>query len=183
MEQISKLESRIAEWYDKLPHLPKTWRVWLADNSWWIVLIGVVATILMLLALLQLALLGGLALTVAFGAYGAVLSGFLVLVTLVWSALVIIDLVLMVLAVRPLRAKQKRGWTYLFIMALISVAVAVVRVLWNGQLPEMVSGLMSVAIGGYILFEIREYFTPTETTARVTRKATTSPKIKTPADK
>ena len=122
-------------------------------------MIGVVATVLMLLALLQLALLGGLALTVAFGVYGAVLSGFLVMVTLVWSILVIVNLVLMVLAVRPLRAKQKRGWTYLFIMALVSVAVTVVRFLWNGQVPEMVSGLVSVAIGGYVLFEIREYFT------------------------
>ena len=158
MQIISKLETRLATWYGKLPHLPQTWRIWLADNSWWLVVAYVLLVGLGLLALLQVALVGGLVLGFALGVFGAVIGVLLFIAMIAWFGLTIFTIVLMVLAVRPLRAKQKRGWTLLFAVLLLWVAVTIVRALWDGQTTGVTSGLLGAVLSGYVLFEIRGYF-------------------------
>ena len=46
MESIHKLENMIEGWLKPLPHLPTQWRKWLADNLWWITLVGVVLSVI-----------------------------------------------------------------------------------------------------------------------------------------
>ena len=42
MKSIYKLEKMIESWLKPVPHLPTEWRKWLADNAWWLTIIGVV---------------------------------------------------------------------------------------------------------------------------------------------
>lgn len=182
MNQIGKLEARMAAWHSKLPHLPETWRLWLANNSWWIVLAYVVMIGLALLALLQIVLIGGMVLPFMFGAFGAALGGLLFIMMLVWLAFNALDIVLLMLAIRPLRAKQKQGWTLLFIVLLITVAATIIRALWNGHVVELVSGLLNMIVSGYLLFECREYFEAEAVTRPAKKRTTRSPKLKTPTD-
>ncbi len=42
MESLQKLEATVGEWYKGMPHLPKNGQRWLAENAWWLVLIGVI---------------------------------------------------------------------------------------------------------------------------------------------
>jgi hypothetical protein len=182
MNQIGKLEARMASWYGKLPHLPETWRLWLANNSWWIVLAYVVMIGLALLALLQIVLIGGMVLPFMFGAFGAALGGLLFIMMVLWLAFNALDIVLLVFAIRPLRAKQKKGWTLLFIVLLITVAATIVRALWNGRVVELVSGLLNMIVSGYLLFECREYFNVGAVVLSAKKRTVHSHKLKTRTD-
>ena len=67
METLHKLEDTIEGWLKPLPHLPEDWRKWIANNSWWITLIGVIISAFGILGLAY-------ALMIAISFFGAVSS-------------------------------------------------------------------------------------------------------------
>lgn len=158
METVTKLENRIASWYEGMPHLPKNGQQWLAKNMWWIALVGaVVGTISLFMALFG-TFLAGLFLSSFGGVIGAVVAAPIIFVALVSSAAAIVTVVLMFMAVSPLKVQQKRGWTLLFITVLLQVAVQAVTLIFTFNLFEVVWGLLFTAIGAYFLFEVRSHF-------------------------
>jgi uncharacterized membrane-anchored protein YitT (DUF2179 family) len=160
MENIRKLETTIASWYEKAPHLPLGGRKWLADNAWWLVLIGVVIGALIVFSVLSVSLLAG-ALLVGIGGVAGIAAGLLILFVLLWLALAIINIVLLAMAVTRLRAKEKKGWTFVFIVVLLNLIAAILHLLFDFEPTSFILSLLGSAISGYFLFEIREYFTAT----------------------
>lgn len=157
MEALRKLEGVIASWYKGLPHLPENFRQWLADNIWWLVLIGVILSLLVIIPSFGILLFGGAVLTVSYGAASTYDGG--VFTWLLFSLLFIVaDLVLSALAIAPLKAHKKLGWSLLFLVALLNVVSTVLAFIANFSFSGLISGLIGVAIGGYFLFEIRDHF-------------------------
>jgi hypothetical protein len=161
MESVNELEKTVAQWYKNVPHLPKEFTKWLADNIWWLVVIGVVLAVLGLLALIPLALFSlGLSAgvnaiypTYTAGGFGLVWMG--VLLSLV--SLVVVT-VLEAMAISPLKSKAKKGWTLLFIVAVVNALFSVLSNVVDLNFFGIVMAVVVVAIHGYFLFEIRSYF-------------------------
>lgn len=160
MDSVRKLEVMAAAWYKDMPHLPAKGQKWLADNIWWLtlvsVVIGAIGVVQVLAATLFVgAWVGG----IAGGVLGSVaLSGLALFVVMLSLALAIVSLIVSALAIRPLRAKQKKGWLLLFITLLIGVLSTVVGFLFQWNFSSFIAGIIFAAIGGYFLYEIRSYF-------------------------
>ena len=174
MESVHKLERTVADWYKNVPHLPKNGQKWLADNVWWIVIIGIALSALGLFGIISLLFLAGAGLTMAGGllgsgygaAAGAAIGGFLIITSLISLAVYIVELILMVMAVMPLKAHKKRGWNLLFLITLINVASIVVTGLLTMNLFSIFWGVLWVAVGVYFLYEIRSHFEGHKLTAK-----------------
>lgn len=158
MDQINKLETRVAPWYKNAPHLPKGGQQWLADNIWWIVLVFVVIGSFGLLGLLSAAFVGGALLAGYGGVYGVALGGLAILVTLLAISLGLVNLVISAFAISPLKDKRKKGWSLLFVTLLVSTGAAAIALLFTFDVFGLVRELLYVAVGGYFLFEVRNYF-------------------------
>lgn len=172
MEMINKIETRVASWYQKAPHLPEGGRKRLADNIWWLVMIAVIVGSLGLFGIILIALIAG-ALAVGLGGFiGAAIAGVAITVLLIVLAFTSITLILSALAIAPLQAKRKKGWTLLFIVLLIGVASSVVTFLLSFELVSFLSGLLFLALAGYLLFEVREYFGTTAVADADSKKQT-----------
>lgn len=170
METVKTLETTLQGWYKSAPNLPEDWRKWLAVNAWWLVVIGVILSVI--------GLLGGLmALLTLWGLFGAVMTGYnlygigvnsqplvgLGLVSLI-AALVFmaVTLYLMVRAVKPLQNMKKEGWELMFWAFLVGVVSSAVNIVLTFNAVSFVFqvfwALVGAAIGGYFLFQVRSYF-------------------------
>ncbi|RYX78700.1 hypothetical protein EON76_03210 [bacterium] len=166
METVNKLEIMIAGWFKDLPHLPVAFHKWLATNVWWIAIIGAVLSatallfILFVLALLTIGLsIGGSALAgVLGGVVGATVGGIISIAVIVSVTLLVAEMVLLGMSVSPLKAMAKHGWSLLFIILLLNVVANVVTNILVLNIFALLVGLFWAGVGGYFLFEIREYF-------------------------
>ncbi len=165
MDALRKFEITIAGWYKGLPRLPKELTKWLANNAWWIVIIGVAISVFALFAVIPLAFAAVGLSTVAVSQvgvpYGAAVTS---VVSVSWFGILIsiVHLVIVTLlelfAINPLKAKEKKGWSLLFAAALVSAVFGVVLPLLAMNLLGAIFGLFWTAVGLYVLFEIRSYF-------------------------
>lgn len=168
MDLLSKLERTVLGWLKNVPHLPEVARRWIGDNIWWITLvaailsgIGVLVGLIGLIGVISL--IGTVAAsyyaTATFTTWAIVLG----IVGLVFSA---IDTLLLIMAVNPLRAKQKKGWVLLFIVWLVGVVSVVLNSILSlnviGFITGILFGAIWLAISGYFLFEIHGQFAHTE---------------------
>lgn len=161
MDTVRNLEKQAAGWYKQLPHLPAEVRTWLGNNVWWLVLVGVVLLGLSLLALIPL-VLTALGLSAVLGAsllgsysYAGGLAWVSVLFALATAVAV---LVLFLLAVSPLKAKSKKGWSLLFLSLLVALVFDLASDIVNMSVFGVVTSLLWAAVEGYFLFEIRDEF-------------------------
>jgi hypothetical protein len=168
MKDISKLETLVASWYKDLPHLPKPGQKWLAQNVWWLALVGVILGAMGVFGVLSVTLFASAALVAIGGGYGAVVGSVAFIAVLVFLALAVVCLVLTGMAVTPLKAGHKKGWNLLFIVALINVASLIISFLGSFNLLGLVWGLLMTAVGVYFLFEIRSYFIEVKSSAKKT---------------
>lgn len=159
MDSVTKLETTVAGWYQKLPHLPATARRWLADNSWWMVLAAVIIGGLVVVGALTPLLFAGMLFAGLGGAIGAAIGGLLVIFVLFWIGLTVVSVVVMAMAVSPLKRLKKRGWNLVFIVLLLNLAAIVLKMLFDFEVGSFIMGILGTALAAYFLFEIREYFT------------------------
>lgn len=157
MEYIRKLENTIAGWYKNMPHLPVNGQKWLAQNAWWLVLIWVILGAFGIFSLLMATFFASAFLS-GFGPVGAVVGGLALIAVTIALLFGIVNVVLGAVAVSPLKMMQKKGWTLLFVVALLNVAAEVLAFLFDLNIFALVWGLLFVAVGAYFLFEIRGYF-------------------------
>lgn len=162
MEFIKKCETTIAGWFAQAPHMSKSGRTWLVKNIWWMALVGAIIGAVGLVVTMIGTLFAGALLSTFGGFVGALIAAPLVLAILIASAAAIATVVLLFVAVSPLKEGQRRGWTLLFIAILLQVAVEALTLILTFNVFEVVWGLLFAAIAAYFLFEIREqYSSPT----------------------
>lgn len=169
MELLSKLERTIGSALASAPHLPAEWRRWLGNNVWWIVIVGVVACGLAILSTIGV-LLGGAAFIGGLSMYGyvpaiAVSSAALawgVVQALVTIAFLLLQGVIFLAAIQPLKAKQRKGWELLFILLIVSGASSIVSAIMTLSATGFISGIffgaIGFAVGAYLTFEIKAEF-------------------------
>ena len=170
MQTVTKLENMAAEWYKGMPHLPVNGRRWLSTNIWWIALVGVILGVLSVATVFFGTLLVGMFAATYGGVAGAALAGlgaFVVILSLLFS---IVTMLLTAMAISPLKAKQKRGWTLIFITVLLQVAAAVVHLLFTFDIFGLIWNLLFTAIGAYFLFEVRDGFSTAKVAKTVSKK-------------
>ncbi len=91
-------------------------------------------------------------------AYGGTTVSTSRLTVWVWLgiAFMVLNAVLYLMAYKPLKAREKRGWDLVFYVTLLSVAYSVVSIFINGQgFGSFVMGMIGVVIGLWLLFQIR----------------------------
>lgn len=188
MEFVNMLEKRVEEILNKmkLPALPAVIRSWLGQNIWWIAAVFAVLSAFGVLFALGGILTSLAAMSALPGSWvvGAVVGWGIVtgIVSLIFSA---VDATLLGLAVNPLQLKQKKGWTLLFIVWLVGALSIAVSILLGilalnpfAVIGTVIFGALSLAISGYVLFEIRREFAHVEKSAGV-KKTKTVAKAKT----
>lgn len=162
---IEKLEVMIDGWLKPLPRLPISFKKWVSENLWWIVLIGVILSSLGLLAMIGslatiISLLGGVS---YFGFRMASLyTGWHVFASVISLLFMAGTIVLTAMSISHLKVGKKKGWTLLFLVLLLqSVAVIVNAILTYSVVSFIIGiivGAVCLAIGAYLLFELRAYF-------------------------
>lgn len=71
------------------------------------------------------------------------------------------NMVLMTLAIKPLKKFQLKGWEFLFLAVLLSVLTTIVNVLIDygySTITTLLAGVINLLVGSYILFQIKGYF-------------------------
>ncbi len=165
METVKSLESTVAGWYKDVPHLPADARKWIANNLWWLTIVGLVLSAFALLstigALLLVLGLSGTAIGAA-GMYGSPVAGGVIGAAWVGTLVVLVSLaatlVLLGMAVSPLKVKAKKGWTLLFVVLLLNLALNVIGSLLVFNVIGLLMGVLWAGIEAYFLFEIRSEF-------------------------
>ncbi len=164
MDTVKNLEKTIGGWYKNVPHLPKGGQQWLADNVWWLALVGAILSVLGLFVVIP-ALLIALAFTSAVTTvtpysvyYSNDVAGIVWLSLLVGLVSYIVTAVLLALAVNPLKAKSRKGWEFLFLSYLINFVLGVVSSLVLLNFSGIIGAAVGAAVGGYFLYEIHSHF-------------------------
>ena len=86
-----------------------------------------------------------------------------------WISLVeyVIVLVIEGMAIQPLKAKQKRGWDLLLLAALINLVFSFASGVITGQiLSAIIGAVLTVAISGFLLYEVHGEFVPHKATPK-----------------
>ena len=178
MEALTKLENIIIGWFKGLPHLPESIRSWLGTNMWWIALAGAILSgIAALIALMSIFTVMAVLGSIGASYYAAatftswnIVTGF---VSMIFSVL---HIILLGLAVKPLREKQKKGWVLLFVSWLVGAVAVVVNALLTLNaltiVPSLIFGAIGLAISGYFLFEIHGQYAHVQK-SRGVKEATT----------
>lgn len=161
MASINKAENMVGGWLKSVPHLPAAGQKWIAQNAWWIVLIGAIASAIGVLVLLG-AVFTFLAVdTTVYYLQPVYPAGWIVgeIVNILFTAAVAI---IAGIAVSPLKAMKKSGWNILFVLILLKAVGVVLTSILSfsivGFIIGIIFGAIGVAIGTYFVFEIRSHF-------------------------
>ena len=165
MESIHKLENTIEGWLKPFPHLPTNWRVWISRNVWWIVLIGVILSVIgtiMLVIALVAAMFMVSTVTSVYGAYGVNIvqnySGWWYIATIISMVFLLVTIIIEAMAISPLKIQNKKGWDLMFIAYLIGIASSIISAVLTLTIINLFGAAIGAVIGAYVLFEIRSYF-------------------------
>jgi hypothetical protein len=157
--KVNGIERWLDGVYKNAPALPTGARDWIANNSYWLAAVGGILGLWGAYSLWQLARWGSnLAQYTNEGSlyYGTAFSPLIWLVL----AVVVVQAVIMLLAVGPLKAHRKSGWNLLFYSALLSVVTAVLYLIMDGYgIGNAISSLIGCAVALYFLFQVRSHFT------------------------
>jgi hypothetical protein len=162
MSLVSNLESKVATLLKPVPHLPAGGQKWIAENVWWIAIISLVASIISVFVAIAGIIAFFAFVPVSYYGYSQVYAGPSVLGLIVSLLVAIVEIGILAMAIKPLRAVNKKGWTLLFVLLLINAASAVVSAVLSlsvfGFIFGIIFGAIGCAIGAYFLFEIHGHF-------------------------
>jgi hypothetical protein len=170
---MQQLEKPLDDAFKSLPQLPENARKGLAAAMPWLTLAGGVLSLLGAYYLYQAVTWASQWAAAANSLYGSV--GYIAPVpgvsAVAWLglALLVVQAVLFFVAFPALRAYKKSGWNLVFWAALVSLAYSVVVNLFSGSvnIGQLFFYLLSAAVGLYLLFQIRPYYTAAGGTAPV----------------
>ncbi|HEY1085715.1 MAG TPA: hypothetical protein VGE34_03240 [Candidatus Saccharimonadales bacterium] len=144
--------------------LPENIKKWIADNAWWIVLVGGILSLLSAFSVWQAATATSRLLDYANQLSASVgvasTSQNIGIVTYVAIAGIVAQAVMMLLAFQQLKEYKKSGWNLMFYTSYISLAIGVVYVFSSLYgVASLIGSLVGVFIGWFFLFQVRKYFT------------------------
>ena len=163
--QPAGLEKALDEFFNKKIglKLPEGGRVWLSKNAWWLALLGGVFSLWSVLGFWRL---GHTAdrfvdfanqLSQVYG--GAAVSHHLGFMWYIALVAMLVQGVILLLAVSPLKAMKKVGWNWLFYSMLLSVVLGVVELFVPGYgFGSLIGLIIGSLIGGFLLFQTRAKF-------------------------
>lgn len=133
---------------EKAPALPKDWKEFIVKISPYLAILGLIALVPTILTLFGLS-----AFVVPFGTIGGMMAGrpFLGLSYLLSVLFAAVQLVLIALAISPLFKRAKKGWRYLYYMALLSGVSSLIRF-------DLAGLIIGTGLSLYILFQVKEYY-------------------------
>lgn len=142
--------------------LPSGARTWIADNSWWLAIIGGVVSLWGAWSFWQighyLSGLNQLANEMA-RLSGSSYSTDLGVMWYVALAGLVVEGVLLLLAVPLLKDHKKTGWDLLYYVSLVSLFVGLVYLFVPGYgVGSLIGSLLGAAISWFFLFQIRSRF-------------------------
>lgn len=146
--QAMKFISQVEQPFKGLPHLPKGLIDFLVGVAPWLVGLGGVLSLLG--ALSSFGAASGLQSANVWMRYVAGISPVYFLLT---GVVEIVSGVLMLMAFKPLKNKELKGWIYMFWLQVISLAQMVIGIAFASS--SLVSLVIGLAIGLYILFELK----------------------------
>ena len=166
MKELTKLENMVADWLKPIPHLPNDWRKWLAENVWWITLVGVILSVIGVLSIISAIFaaqsLFGAATSIIGSANLTVHSGWWMVVSVISMLFMIAVIAVMAMAINPLKIMSKKGWDLLFLTLVIGVVATAVNIILSFNaftfIPSIIFGFIGYAISAYFLYEIRSHF-------------------------
>lgn len=142
-QNMAALENWMAPLFAKTPHLPENARQSIAQVAPWIALI---VGILGIAAILSA---GGFASMFAFAYVFSGVSYFALYAALIVG---LIAAILDLLAFKPLQARQKKGWNFIFYGTVLSAVSAILNLLFGYASLGTIIGPL---VGFWLLFEIR----------------------------
>ncbi len=146
-----KYMDQVGQVFKQIPHLPKEIVNLLVSVVPWLALLGGVLGAIGAVT----TVLGGSAVYRASWMMAGVGSGYslYIIIAAVFSAVMA---ALLLMAFAPLKDKKAAGWAFLFWANVISIAQNLVGlVLWHGSIVGII---LSVAIGLYLLYEVRPMY-------------------------
>ena len=153
--QTGGFEKWLDDTYKKLPvQLPEGGKKWLADNSWWLVLIGGILTLWGTWAFWQ----AGQYVSSLARIVGVDTSPDLGVMWYVALVAMLVQGILYLVAVPMLKNHQKSGWNLVFYASLVSVAMGVVYLFVPGYAGSIVGVVLGAVIGWFFLFQVRSKF-------------------------
>ncbi len=178
MEMTKRAEAIFVTWHKNSPvHLPDTVRKWLATNSWWLVIIGIVLSVISAISSLNLLMRADSTIreiqnfATTLGITVPSVGANHIIGTWISVATIIVMLVVEAKAIQPLKVQKKAGWDLMFLAFLIGLIGMTISGVVEGALTSTIIGLLiGGGIGGFILFEIRHYFA-TKSTPNVSSAA------------
>jgi len=177
---MQRLEEKLNELFvKKAPvQLPENGKKTLVQYMPWITLIGGVFSALAALGLYQLVMAASAwtsyanEISIAYGS-GPITNS--LYTPGLWGGLLILllEAIFFFVAFGPLKAHQKKGWNLLFWVAIVNAVYSIVHLLIDMNIVSLIFSLIGSALGLYILFQIRSYYTGAATVK--TTKTTTMP--------
>lgn len=165
MKIVKKIEKLVEEWIRPLPRLPKSAQKWVAINIWWLQLVGVVVLAISgvgILATLSLALNANTAVFDLSNLGGITMP----IISIISLVSMLLNVIVMGMAVSPLKSFKRKGWDLLFIAVLINCfsvfLSAITRLSFSAFVSSVFSGAVIIIISTYLLFEIRSFFVSTK---------------------
>ncbi len=161
MESLHKLETTVAGWLKAVPHLPVNVQKWIAENMWWITIVGVAFGAFGIITVFgTIAVLGAFGAAYAGAIVGAALTGAILVAAFITMLSLIVTVVLEALAIKPLKAFQKRGWDLLFLSVVVTFGFSAVSSLLGGDVFGLIRSVLIAGVSSYFLTEISSYFKP-----------------------
>lgn len=158
--QPAGLEKSLDGMYKKWPQLPEGFKKWLANNVWWLALVGAILSALSVLTswnyASQVSRVDDFARSYGVDLYNGGSSTY----WWIMMAASAVEAVLLFMAFQKLKEHKKDGWNLLFYTSLVSVGATVLTAFMS---KSVVGTLIGAAIGALIswffLFAVRSKFT------------------------
>lgn len=175
-ESIKKLEATIGGLFKDAPPLPKNAKATLVNIWPWLALIFGIVQLFAVMGLWRIVSWTN-QVEDAFSAFYPTVyqhSSFDKLVIYLAMVVLLVDAVILLMAFPELKKRARRGWDLLFLGSLINLAYSIISVfIDNRGMSSLILGLLSSAIGFYLLFQVRDAYgakTPKEAKTTKTTK-------------
>lgn len=147
-KNMSALENWLAPLFAKAPHIPKSGRDVLTGIAPWLALIGGVVGIMGILSYYSLSMVAGPFSYLSMG--GTMYPG-----SMISMIFLGIGAVLELLAFKPLLARKKKGWNFLF-YSVVAMTVYMVLEMFIGY--GNIMNIIGIVISFWLLFEVRDSY-------------------------
>ena len=185
---MQQIEKPLDDAFKKVPQLPENLRKGLATAMPWLALIGGILSLIAAFNLYQAIAVFDQYVSGVYSAFGyaSPVAGYS---AMAWLGIIILALqaVLLLVAFPALRVFKKSGWNLILWADIASVAYSVVVNLFSGyvNVGQLIFMLIGAAVGLYLLFQIRPYYTAAGGAPAVTAtpKAPATKEAEKPTDK